>query len=263
MVMLQKFLDYFVNPLKTGYDFSKTLTFAIIFVIGIYLIFLFLKKLKIKVDEKFAIAIFPYILFGATLRVLRDLEFFTSNWLVTPGIYFLVTFLVSLILLISLILQKKLKIPYFKTLFLIGILLFSFSLSQIKFSNLNGALLVIIFFLPFVIFFYFFKKWSLENRLVTLTQIFDGTVTAIAMRFFGYGEQHILPNIFINIFGPFLFGPFSFLILKMVMIICALILIDKLYADREFKNYLKLVISILGLGTGTRDFICLLSLCMP
>jgi len=165
--------------------------------------------------------------------------------------------------MISLVLQKKLKIPYFKTLFIVGILLISLNLSQIKFVNSDAAVFVTIFFLPWALFFYFFKKWGLENRIVTTIQIFDATTTATAMAFFGYGEQHIVPTIFINLFGSVLFGPFSFVILKIIVVVLALVLIDKLSDDKEFNNYLKLAIGILGAATATRDFTCLLSLCTP
>jgi uncharacterized membrane protein len=93
--------------------------------------------------------------------------------------------------------------------------------------------------------------------------MFDATTTVTAMTFFGYGEQHVLPTIFINLFSSTLFGPFSFIVLKLIGVVPVLILIDKLSSDKEFNNYLKLAIGILGAATGTRDFSCLLSLCTP
>jgi uncharacterized membrane protein len=263
MISPRDLLDYFIAPIKTGYDFPKTLVFALVFIFALYLVYLFLKKIKVKVDRRFAVAVVPYVVFGGTLRVLKDLGLLTSYWFVTPGIYFLVLFLIIAVLLLSLLLQKKLKIPYFKTLFVIGILLISFNVSQIRFVNSNGAVLVAIFYLPWVLLFYFSKRWGLENRIVSAVQMFDATTTATAMTFFGYGEQHVLPNIFINLFGSVLFGPFSFVVLKIVGVVLVLVLIDRLSDDKEFSNYLKLAIGILGLATGTRDFTCLLSLCTP
>lgn len=154
--------------------------------------------MKIKIDRRFAVAVAPYVVFGGTLRVLKDLGLLTSYWFVTPGIYFLVFFLTITILMFSLFLQKKLKVPYFKTLFTVGILLIALNVSQIKIVNPNSFILTAVFFSPWVLFFYFFKKWSVENRIVTAVQVFDATTTATAMAFFGYGEQHILPKFFIN-----------------------------------------------------------------
>jgi uncharacterized membrane protein len=118
---------------------------------------------------------------------------------------------------------------------------------------------VLLFYLPWVLLFSVLKRWSLTNRITTLVQLFDATITSVAMTFFGYGEQHVVPTAFINLVGT----PFSFVILKIVGVVLALVLIDKLSDDKEFNNYLKLCIGILGGATGTRDFTCLLTFCSP
>ena len=65
-----------------------------------------------------------------------------------------------------------------------------------------------------------------------------------------------MPTFFIE-----LFGPFSFIVLKVVAIVAALILIDKFVGnskeDEEFKSYIKLIIGILGGATACRDLIAL------
>ena len=85
--------------------------------------------------------------------------------------------------------------------------------------------------------------------------MFDATSTFVALQYFGYYEQHVVPSIFINIFSPI-----SFVFLKIVGIVAILLLLDRFKGDEEFNNYLKLIIGILGLGTGTRDFLRLLAL---
>jgi uncharacterized membrane protein len=259
MIDLQEVLDYFLYPTKTGYTFEKTLVFALVFVSAIYLIFLLLKKMKIKIDRRLALAIAPYVAFGGVLRVVEDLGMISSYWFVTPGIYFLVLFIVIFAMLFSMILEKKFRIPYFKTLFLLGLLSFSFLTSLIVPSNLYGFILVSAFYLPWIVLFFVFKKWGLTNRITALVQLFDATATSVAMKFFGYGEQHVLPSAFINLVGD----PFSFVVLKVVGIVLALVLIDKFSDDKEFNTYLKLCIAILGGATGTRDFTCLLTFCKP
>jgi uncharacterized membrane protein len=259
MVSLQEVLGYFLAPIKTGYTFEKTAVFALVLVIAAYLIFLLLKKLKIKIDRRLAAAVAPYVVFGGVLRVLKDLGIVASYWFVTPGIYFFVSLSVISVLFISIILEKKLKISYFKTLFLFGLLVLSFATGLINPSNFYGFILVLVSYLPWIAFFSVLKKWSLTNRITTLLQLFDATTTSVAMKFFGYGEQHVVPTAFINLIGD----PFSFVILKMVGVVLALVLIDKFSDDKEFNNYLKLCIAILGGATGTRDFTCLLTFCRP
>jgi len=261
---LQDFLDYFLSPKKTGYDIPKTLTYGLILIVAVYLIFKILKKLNVKIDRRLVLAISPYIIFGSSLRVLEDLGLISGFIFVTPGIYFLGFFILFFVLAVSLFLEKKRKIPYFKTLFTVGLLLAAFVLTQFKPVNSKGLLLVIIYFIPwFLIFGYFLKRWSLSNRMVSSVQMFDATVTFVSLSFFGqkvlgllgFIEQHVVPTFIIN-----LFGPISFLIVKVIAVISVLILIDKFSDDKEFNTYLKLVIGILGAATGTRDFIALLTL---
>ena len=132
MAIAQDVLDYFLHPKKTGYDFPKTLVYAALFVLAIYVIFKLLKKMKIKVDKRLAIAISPYIVLGGALRVIQDIGLVSSYFFVTPGIYVFVFFITLLVLLSSLFLEKKKGVPYFKTMFMAGLLLMAFTIVHIE-----------------------------------------------------------------------------------------------------------------------------------
>ena len=54
--------------------------------------------------------------------------------------------------------------------------------------------------------------------------------------------------------------PFSFVILKFIALVAVLFLIDKYSDDKEFSNYIKLIIGILGAATGIRGFLRLFAL---
>ena len=252
MVHAQNLFEYFFYPKATGYDVPKTIIYSAILVVAIYLIFLALKKLKVKIDQRLFVGIAPYIGFGATLRVLQDAGIVNSFLFVTPGIYFLVFSIFFVLLLICLFIEKKRGIYYFKILFLIGLLLFAFSLAFIRPINFEGVFLVIVFYLPWLAMIYLFKKWSSLNRAVLSVQVLDANITFISINFFGFGEQHVLPTFLMN-----LFGPISFVFVKLIAIITILVLIDRISKDKEFNNYLKLIIAILGASTATRDFIAL------
>lgn len=253
MVSLQDFVDYFLNPLKAGYDVPKTLTYAIVFVIAVYLGYVLIKKIKFKIDRRFAVAISPYIILGGILRVLQDSRILSSNLFVTPGIYFFIALTAVCSFAFSLLLENKKNIPYFKTSFIIGLILASFSLPFIRPVNFLGPMISLAILLPWMAIFYF-VKWSKENKIVTLVQLFDANTTFVAMSFFGYGEQHVLPTFLIGIFSPI-----SFIFVKLIAIVAILILIDKFCEDKELAIYLKLIIGILGAAPGIRDFIRLLA----
>lgn len=254
MVTLEDVVSYFTNPTAIGYTPEKTLILAFILVLTVYVIFTILKKLKIKIDRQLAIGILPYVILASTLRALQDARVFNTIWLITPGIYVTMISVILSILIISFLVQRKFGIPYFKTLFVIGLLGVAFLLPLLKFINLEGFLLVFLFYVPWI--FVFYKlRWGIANKLVTLAQMFDANATFVALQFFGYYEQHVVPSFFISIFSPV-----SFIFLKVVGIVVILLLIDRSKGDKEFNNFLKLVIGILGLATGTRDFLRMLAL---
>jgi len=251
----QDFVDYFLSPTKTGYTVPKTLVYSIVFIIAAYMAFLLLKKLKVRTDKKLALAVAPYVAFGGILRSLEDAGSVNSYWFVTPGIYLFVFAVFLSVLAASLLLENKRRIPYFKTSFTIGLLLVSAAITQVKPVNFYGAFLVGLLMLPWIFVFYFFKRWNLSNRIVSTVQMFDATTTFVALNFFSYREQHVLPNFFIG-----LLGPLSFVFLKLAGVVAVLVLIDRFSTDKELNNYLKLLIGILGAATGTRDLFSLISL---
>ena len=249
-------LDYFLWPKKSGYTPINTLLYGLILIVAIYAIYKILKKLRVKIDARLAVAVAPFVVWGAALRVMQDAGIVAGYLFVTPGIYVFVFAVVLAVLLAAIFLERKKNIPYFKTLFLAGVLLVAFTLPNLNFVNYDGALLVLAFFLPWpIILFLLKKKWSAENKVVLAMHMFDASATAVSMQFFGYGEQHILPTYLINMLGPL-----SFIPIKLIAIVAVLLLIDKFSDDKEFNLYLKLCIGILGAATGARDFIGLLGL---
>lgn len=246
------FTNYFLNPViyAQGYNPVNTTVYSITFVVAAYLVFRLLKKINIKVDRKFVLAIAPFVVIGSLFRVLYDAGFVTSRVFVTPSIYFLVFAITIITLFASLFLQKRFKVGYHKIMFVVGLTIAAFTASLYQVRNISGAAIDLAIYLPIVIALYF-VKWGFENKIVTALQMFDATTTFTSLQFFGYGEQHVLPNFFINAFG---LGPISFIPLKAVAVVAVLLLIDKYADDKEFGNYLKILIGLLGAATSLRDF---------
>ena len=59
-----------------GYTIIAELTYGIILIIALFGIYKLIKRLDIKVNWRFALALMPYILYGPVSRVLEDAEFF-------------------------------------------------------------------------------------------------------------------------------------------------------------------------------------------
>lgn len=249
------FYNYFVKPIlfKEGFNPVNTAAYSfILLLVSIYIIFPLLRKLKVKIDRRLAIAIFPFIVFGSSMRVLVDaklIEF--SFFLITPLIYVVIFLLTFSFLLISIFFEKKLHIDYYKIMFTIGLFLISIPISLLTLKNVYGLLLVLLFFSPWFLFFTLFKKWNIQNRLVSIAHMFDATTTSVSIYFFPILlEQHFLSAFFITTINPF-----SFIFVKLVGIVLALTIIDKFSEDKEYANFLKLILGILGAATSIRDFI--------
>jgi len=249
--MQEVFSNYFINT--SGYNIVNTSVYAIILVAAVYIIFLTLKKLKIKIDKKLIFAIIPYIILGSSLRVLRDAYILKGSLFTTPFIYILIFSITFSILLITNFIQKKKKIPYHKLMFAIGTILIIYPLYQIEYLNFLGPAYILLFLIPWLLLLKFLP-WSLENKFATFAQMFDANITFVALYFFGYSEQHVLPNFLINLTGYV----YSFVIVKFAVVVSILYLIDKFSRDKQLNSFIKLIIIILGLSTGIRDLLRLI-----
>jgi len=257
---VNRLLKYFLEPKKTGYDATKTVTYGIILVVAVYGIYALLRKLKVRIDLRLALGVAPYVVLGSAVRVLEDMGMLNGYIFVTPGIYVFIAAITIAALLLCLLAEGKRRIPYFKPMFLFGLFLVPVPLSYVLMSagNFYGALLAGALFLPWLAVFKFVKwaaKWPAENKAALLLQMFDATVTFVSLRFFGFYEQHVLPTAVIEMFGPA-----SFIIVKLIAVYAMLLAIDKFSKDGEFNRYVKLVIGILGAATGTRDLLALMTL---
>ncbi|MEM7826231.1 MAG: DUF63 family protein [Candidatus Aenigmatarchaeota archaeon] len=240
---------------QPSYTFLNTFVYAVEFLLASYLFFLFLKKLKIKIDAKFATSISPFILLGSCLRVLEDLNLLNSIFFVTPLIYLTIGSFLILALILSLQFQKKFEAPYFKLLFFSGFLPSALILSSLfsKISNFYAAFLTLIFSAPWLVLKFF--KWSEENKFVLFIHAFDATVTFVGINYFGYKEMHVLPKLLISSFSPI-----SFIFFKALTVFSILMILDKFSKEKEMRNFIKLMIGMLGASTAIRDFLRVLIL---
>lgn len=253
--MLTQFIEeYFINPMKygEGYNLVNTLVYSFIFIIFAVLTFEIFKRMKIKVDFKLCLAITPFILSFIVLRVLRDAEIVKGYVFMTPFIWLISFLFIISYLLLSKFLENKYGLPFHKFMFISGFILFSFLIGFLNVKNLKAF----VYMLPFLIITTIILlklKETTENKIVLGLHVFDSITTAVSLKWFGYVEQHVLPKLIISITKT----PFSFIFVKFLIVYFSLKLIDK-NQDREFSNFIKMLIAILGLATGGRSFLRLI-----
>jgi uncharacterized membrane protein len=271
-----------------GYTVLAELTYGIILVFALYAIYRLLKRLKIDVNWKFALALMPYILFGPISRVLEDTSFFkvpVVYWFISPLIYLQIAVYAIFFLLLGYYLEKnykKLNLTVNKVIFLGGLIFVIPSLYYIaiwilgdQWSNSTGVrfdVFLIVTGLVFLIVGSVYlvayllknhKKLAAYKNPLNLAMIsghlIDGITSYISIKDpfsmgLNYVEKHPASNLLLEIWGPL------FPIVKFILIIVVIYVFDILYKD-ELKNYLTLVnllkigILILGLSPGLRDLL--------
>lgn len=233
------------------YTVQETTIYAFTFVLTALLIYRIVRKIGINIDWKFALSISPYIFVAAILRVTQDIGVYDSYWLVTPGIFILMLSILSIIMSLGLFLEKKKEIPYFKIVFIIGIILLAALSTLLKPKSLSPLIDVLILTLPATLLFVI--RWDFVNKLVTFVQLFDALVTYVAVTKYGWVEKHVIPSLL------FSFSPFSFVLVKLSTVFTILLLMDKTIKG-DFRSYLKLLIAVMGGATGVRDILALMCL---
>ncbi|MGZ7048511.1 MAG: DUF63 family protein [Methanobacterium sp.] len=244
--------------LHPGYTLFNTIVFGIILGIAVILIIKMFKYIKKDPGDIF-IPLIPFIFFGSSVRALVDNGIYPLTlWLVTPGIYILTGFIAIATLLLSVFVERKTNFDYRYLMLIVGVILcipnilFINHINWIAFFEVMGSWALIS-----SIFILLRNKWDLlKNKLnlsALLAHLFDASATFVAIDFYGYGEQHVLPNALMSLTGT---AAIMFP-LKIAVILLALYVIDEYIEDRTIKNMLKLAIFILGLAPGLRDFLSL------
>ena len=255
--------DFLANYFFSSYTLFNTLIYGIILVIAIFGIIKIFEHYKVNPTD-LIFPLIPFIFLGSGVRALVDNGVYPYSWaLITPGIYFIVGGTAIGVLLFSIYLQKWKGIDFRYTIFSIGIILAIPIL--INFFHLNLITIVQVLFvwgLFTLIFLIIGKFWSLFdkssydgkiNLSIISAHLFDASTTFIAVDYYGYFEQHVLPGSIYNLSGTAI----TMFPLKILVISLGLYLVDKYIDDEIIKGTLKLAIFILGLAPGLRNFLTL------
>jgi uncharacterized membrane protein len=179
-----------------GYTILSEITYGVILICALYGLYKLLKKLEIKIDWYFCLAIFPYILFGPVTRVLEDTNYFAEPamyWFISPLIYFQTTLYVLIFLFLGYYLQKK-EFTRRKTLF---ILLSVFGLIDVFYTIIwalgihYGASIIepgIIYVLSILACLPFLYRLIKKQTITVNTVIFSGGLLVVLPCFFLIGR---------------------------------------------------------------------------
>ena len=270
MATVDTFLpDIIQTTFFSGYTVFNTVVYTLILAIFVVAIIKMFKKLDIDPISIFY-AIIPFIFLGSSTRALVDNGFYPKTvFLITPGLYILVGVITIASFLLSIYLFNKMEIDYRYTLFFLGII---FSVPNIiLFSKLNFISIIyvlitwiiasLIFMAIAFLVLYIKNKNShkaiekiLKHKInfsIVLAHLFDASTTYVAVEYFNYSEQHVLPNALNQLFDTYL----TLFPMKIIVIVAVLYIIDQYFEDQTIKNLLKLTVFVLGLAPGLRNIL--------
>jgi uncharacterized membrane protein len=344
--------DTSYGEVNEGYNPVNTFVYGLILVAALFGIFKIIEKYQHKIDLKFTIAIIPFIILGATSRVMEDAELLQEPVVylfIAPQIYIVVGLFVLGLFILSAYVSEHFQNQKFPIGFIILIIIFAIinvAYSLIYLGEGNGFTYLpdptapIIFTFGILIWIYYdsydTKKFKINSILFGIGLVFllvtvlalsqwqtvsewtnaylkahpgadietypmafiliicltvmltaivytttkflslkfetfkpyllpinvllffghflDGFATYIAIDFYDYGEKHVLPSLFIDIFGTAV----VMIVLKLVLIVFVVYIIDVMFKD-DLKSsptlvgLVKICVLILGLAPGIRD----------
>jgi len=171
--MISEFIyKYYIDPIRYGqaYNVVDTLTYAIILIISVFLIYRWLKNAGIAIDGPFVLATIPYVVLGGVLRVVQDTGMIASGLqylLITPLIYFLLFFFTAGSLFLSRYLQTKNAVPDFIRLY----------------AGIGAAAAIIV---TCVLFWYGFTHTRVALNVLTIIPLMAVVTTAAVWGFMRY-----------------------------------------------------------------------------
>lgn len=256
--MIPEFIqEYFVDPIKygEGYNWVNTLTYGLILIVASYSVYTYLKT-RIAMDQKFYYSVSTFILVGASARVVKDMNVSESYILVTPLIFFLIFGITFTSLIVTVRIWRE---NYYKYLAGIGLGLFVLILGILIVNaqafNYKGFIYIVVTAVAVSVIVYYVSrflnfKFITKNSEIMGGHILDASATSFGLAMFGYFEQHMVPGLFIDLFGT----PFVMFPLKIAVVGIALSAVEDV-KEEGYKTFIKLVILILGAAPGLRDLL--------
>jgi len=280
--MISDFIyKYYIDPIRMGqpYNIVDTLTYAVILVLGVYLLYRWMSQstwfsdIGFKIDTSFILATLPFVVLGGVLRVVQDTGMIKGNFqflLVTPIIYFVLFFFTISMLFLSRYITLQGFTQNFLTFYAFSGIMSSFVVSLILLAwGINHAQvdLFILSIIPIMAITATLLVWACMRYvlcwkyvtdplflILIFGQLLDASATSYGIDLHPsvrYIEQHVVGSGLIELtHTAFVMFP-----LKLVVLFPAIYIME-LYrkeANPAFWHLVLLAMIVVGLAPGIRD----------
>jgi uncharacterized membrane protein len=275
--MISEFITtYYIDPIRYGqpYTIVDTLTYAVILIAAVFLIYRWFNRTGFPVDGKFVLATVPFVIFGGLLRVVEDTGFITSDLhllLVTPLIFFVMFFFTITALFISRTLERVGIIASYHNGYAgigtIGCTVLAAFLAWFGFTYTQVSLSIFLIILALAIvssaaiwgFMRYVLKWEYASDplycVLIFGQMLDASATSygIDLHTIGYTEVHFVGGALIAWTGT----AFSMFPLKLAVLFPAVYILQmyRKEAPPVLWHLILLAMIIVGFGPGVRGMV--------
>jgi uncharacterized membrane protein len=280
--MISDFIyKYYIDPIRMGqpYNIVDTLTYAVILVIGVYLLYRWMSQstwfsdIGFKIDTGFILATLPYVFLGGVLRVVQDTGMIKGDLqflLVTPLIYLVLFFYTITMLFLSRFITLQGLTKNFLTFYAFAGIISTFIVSLVLLAwGINNAHvdLFVLSIIPLMAItatllvwacMRYVLRWKYVTDPLYLTLLFGQLLDASATSYgidlhpsVRYIEQHVVGSGLIELtHTAFVMFP-----LKLVVLFPAIYIME-LYrkeANPAFWHLVLLAMIVVGFAPGIRD----------
>jgi uncharacterized membrane protein len=277
------FYKYYIDPIRFGqaYNVVDTLTYAVILVIGVYLLYrwlsssAYLAEAGFAFDAKFVLATIPYVILGGLARVIEDTGMIAGDWkflLITPLIYFVLFFFTLGMMFLSRYLTIKGVTGSFISFYAFAgtLAVFVSALVLLAWSQThNGVDVSILAIIPLMAVTATVLVWAVMRYVLAWTyvsdpvylalifgQLLDASATSYGIDFHPhvqYVEQHVVGSALIGMTGTaFVMFPLKLLVLFPAVYVMQLY---RKEANPVFWHLVLLAMIVVGFAPGVRDMV--------
>ncbi|MDV4342794.1 DUF63 family protein [Methanoculleus sp. YWC-01] len=273
--MIREFLyKYYIDPIRYGeaYTLVDTLTYALILIVAVYLVYRGLRRYKIGIDDELVLATLPFVVLGGLLRVVEDTGMITSDFrflLITPLIFFSIFGVAIIALFAGKIAENAGLVRRYSRLYagagIAACLLATAALAWFGLTETRIALDVLAAILALAaasslalwVLLVHGLKWDYASHILYKLLIFGHMLDASATSYgidihpVGYVEQHVVGAALIDATGT----AFSMFLLKFAVIVPAVYVLEmyRREGSSDLWHLILLAMIVVGMAPGIRD----------
>ena len=273
--MIREFLyKYYIDPIRYGqpYTLVDTLTYALILIAAVYLVYRGLRRYKIAIDDELILSTLPFVVLGGLLRVVEDTGMITSDFhflLITPLIFFLIFAIAGVALFLGKLAENAGLVSRYSRVYggagIVASLITAAVLVWFGLTEATIALDVLVTILILALasslalwaFLVYGLKWDYASNILYKLLIFGHMLDASATSYgidlhpIHYVEQHVVGSNLIELTGT----AFSMFLLKIVVLIPAVYVLEiyRRQGNSDLWYLILLAMIVVGMAPGIRD----------